>query len=92
MRENEELEPNLRVASIARDVVWLARGNGSRSWTFSRGIEGEASPCLRVAGARSARETAAGQPVPASPGKARLSASAGSGRTSTPSTKRRSGN
>ncbi len=26
MREGEELEPNVRVASIARDAVWLARG------------------------------------------------------------------
>ncbi|MGE5189808.1 MAG: type II secretion system protein GspC [Gemmatimonadota bacterium] len=26
LREGEELEPNVRVASIARDVVWLARG------------------------------------------------------------------
>ncbi len=26
MRENEELEPRVRVASIARDVVWLSRG------------------------------------------------------------------
>jgi type II secretion system protein C len=26
MREGDELEPNVRVASIARDVVWLARG------------------------------------------------------------------
>ena len=26
MRESEELEPNVRVASIARDVVWLSRG------------------------------------------------------------------
>lgn len=26
MRENEEIEPNVRVASIARDVVWLSRG------------------------------------------------------------------
>src|SRR5512143_2993207 len=26
MRENDELEPNVRIASIARDVVWLSRG------------------------------------------------------------------
>ena len=26
MREGDELEPNVRVASIARDAVWLARG------------------------------------------------------------------
>ncbi len=26
VRESDELEPNVRVASIARDVVWLARG------------------------------------------------------------------